>query len=161
MDILRAPRHRAMARHRAQRAIADRQRKLRVLCLIVLIAGIVALMQHPSAIPREKNTSILQGQDWIDELLAGHPTRFYSAMGMRKQVFRRLLCASQVCITRNMCRWRSNWQYFCIHAAQHHQQECLRSAFREVQTQSQGMFHLRNIVPLHDSLSESFTGSST
>ncbi|OAX37174.1 hypothetical protein K503DRAFT_647320, partial [Rhizopogon vinicolor AM-OR11-026] len=38
-----------------------------------------------------KNTSKLTGQQWLNELLAGHHQRFYDAMGMNKHVFRVLL----------------------------------------------------------------------
>lgn len=38
-----------------------------------------------------KNTSRLSGQDWLKELLEGHPKHFYSAMGMNKHVFLALL----------------------------------------------------------------------
>jgi hypothetical protein len=38
-----------------------------------------------------QHTSILSGQDWINELIAGHDGRFYNEMGMKKHVFRALL----------------------------------------------------------------------
>ena len=38
-----------------------------------------------------RNDSILTGQEWLDELLIGHPKRFYASMGMHKHVFRELL----------------------------------------------------------------------
>jgi hypothetical protein len=55
----------------------------------MLIIGIVALSRYLSAIAMdsEKNTSILQGKDWVNDLLAGHPTRFFDAMGLRKPIF--------------------------------------------------------------------------
>ena len=37
------------------------------------------------------HTSVLSGQQWLDELLAGHDLRFYNELGMHKHVFRRLL----------------------------------------------------------------------
>jgi hypothetical protein len=38
-----------------------------------------------------KNDSKLTGQAWLEELLSGHPKRFYASMGMNKHVFRALL----------------------------------------------------------------------
>ncbi|KAI9431663.1 hypothetical protein H4582DRAFT_1790942, partial [Lactarius indigo] len=37
------------------------------------------------------HTSALSGQQWLDELLAGHDGRFHNELGMNKFVFRRLL----------------------------------------------------------------------
>jgi hypothetical protein len=38
-----------------------------------------------------QHTSILSGQDWINELIAGHDGWFYNEMGMQKHVFYALL----------------------------------------------------------------------
>jgi hypothetical protein len=38
-----------------------------------------------------RNNSLLTGQEWLDELLIGHPKRFYASMGMHKHVFQELL----------------------------------------------------------------------
>ncbi|KAH9012947.1 hypothetical protein EDB83DRAFT_2233501, partial [Lactarius deliciosus] len=38
-----------------------------------------------------KNTSSLSGQDWIDDLLAGHDDCFYNELGVHKHVFRSLM----------------------------------------------------------------------
>lgn len=38
-----------------------------------------------------KHTSVLSGQNWIDELIKGHDGRFYDEMGMKKHVFWKLL----------------------------------------------------------------------
>ncbi|KAG1879749.1 hypothetical protein F4604DRAFT_1579098, partial [Suillus subluteus] len=38
-----------------------------------------------------KNTSKLTGQQWLNELLVGHPQHFYDAMRMNKHVFQALL----------------------------------------------------------------------
>ena len=38
-----------------------------------------------------QHTSILSGQHWIDELIAGHDGRFYNKMGMEKHIFWSLL----------------------------------------------------------------------
>ncbi|KAF8229581.1 hypothetical protein L208DRAFT_1145844, partial [Tricholoma matsutake] len=37
------------------------------------------------------HTSILTGQRWLDELLTGHPSRFWRQFGMQHFVFRKLL----------------------------------------------------------------------
>jgi hypothetical protein len=42
------------------------------------------------------HTSILTGEAWVRELLAGHPVRFQRSMGMAKHVFRRLVLELQV-----------------------------------------------------------------
>ncbi|KAJ7440904.1 hypothetical protein FB451DRAFT_948420, partial [Mycena latifolia] len=36
------------------------------------------------------HTSLLTGQQWLTELLAGHPERFRDQLGIGKQVFHRL-----------------------------------------------------------------------
>ncbi|KAH9014106.1 hypothetical protein EDB85DRAFT_1810779, partial [Lactarius pseudohatsudake] len=36
------------------------------------------------------NTSSLSGQQWVDELLAGHNDRFRNELGLHKHVFRQL-----------------------------------------------------------------------
>jgi len=35
-------------------------------------------------------TSILTGQHWFDELLAGHPTRFHEQIGMKRSAYHKL-----------------------------------------------------------------------
>jgi hypothetical protein len=37
------------------------------------------------------HTSVLSGQQWLNELLLGHDMRFYNELGMHKFVFNRLL----------------------------------------------------------------------
>ncbi|KAF9233540.1 hypothetical protein BU15DRAFT_15771, partial [Melanogaster broomeanus] len=55
-------------------------------------AGAVATHVLSYADRRPMHTSILTGRLWLDELLAGHPGRFYRSMGMNKATFRKLLC---------------------------------------------------------------------
>jgi hypothetical protein len=87
----RASRHKAIqAQRQFLRAMDDRRRKM---ILLMILMGVVILSQHSSAMAMAKNTSLLRGQDWVHELLAGHPTRFYNAFGMRKLVFQQLLGA--------------------------------------------------------------------
>ena len=37
------------------------------------------------------NTSSLSGEQWLQELLCGHPDRFWTQLGVNKHVFRRLV----------------------------------------------------------------------
>ena len=56
--------------------------------MTVLVGATFALevsSQHFDKTP--KNTSILTGRRWLDELLAGHPICFYDNLGMNKHVF--------------------------------------------------------------------------
>jgi hypothetical protein len=57
------------------------------------IAAVAVLSQKYSANHNKqpKNTSQMTGQEWIEELLAGHPKRFYNNMGMNKHVFKQLI----------------------------------------------------------------------
>ena len=62
---------------------------------IALIAGMIILMAvrdcvllYASRFDKvPQHTSILSGQDWINELIAGHDGRFYNEMGVHKHVF--------------------------------------------------------------------------
>src|SRR6266566_4221380 len=42
----------------------------------------------------QMHTSVLTGEAWIQELLAGHPVRFQRSMGMAKHVFSALSAVS-------------------------------------------------------------------
>ena len=64
------------------------------------VAAVAAVLASTAFIQRKfsadfnkwaKNDSKLTGQEWLDELLIGHPKRFYASMGMHKHVFRELL----------------------------------------------------------------------
>jgi hypothetical protein len=58
--------------------------------LLSSASGCVA--QYTSRLDKiPQHTSILSGQDWIDELITGHDGRFYNEMGMQKHVFWALL----------------------------------------------------------------------
>ena len=48
---------------------------------------------HFNRVPQ--HTSILSGQDWLNELIAGHDGRFYNKMGMKKHLFWMLLSLLQ------------------------------------------------------------------
>ena len=61
--------------------------------LISVREAIALYASHFDKIPQ--HTSILSGQDWINELIAGHNGRFYNEMGMNKHVFQALLSTLQ------------------------------------------------------------------
>ena len=65
------------------------QRRAVVACaLTALMASLALVAQSPlSARPIPMRTSILSGQMWLDELLAGHPERFSEQFGMSKFAF--------------------------------------------------------------------------
>ena len=92
MVIARSPIDRP--RHLSQQNTTENRRKL--ITFIALVIGSIALSKCTTVFAEQKNTSILQGQGWMDELLEGHPTRFYNAMGMHKPVFRRLIYELQM-----------------------------------------------------------------
>ena len=66
---------------------------------IALIVGAAAVVTGASTVlayashfeKTAQHMSILRGQQWVDELLEGHPARFKNEMGMSKLVFNRLL----------------------------------------------------------------------
>jgi hypothetical protein len=41
----------------------------------------------PQFLKEDLHTSVLSGQDWLNELLVGHPNHIYIAMGMHCYVF--------------------------------------------------------------------------
>ena len=71
---------------------SKKQHKKRVAALMAATAAAV-ITHHmaPSLFPTPMNTSTLTGMGWLRELLAGHPVRFYDALGMPKHVFRKLV----------------------------------------------------------------------
>lgn len=56
-----------------------------------LVAGSDILKYGARFVKIAKHTSSLTGQQWCDELLAGHDDRFYNELGMHKHVFEQLL----------------------------------------------------------------------
>jgi hypothetical protein len=66
---------------------------------IVLIVGAAALGTGAATVlayaarfdKTAQHMSILRGQQWVEELLAGHPIRFKNEIGMSKGVFNKLL----------------------------------------------------------------------
>lgn len=58
----------------------------------VAVAGAAAVSTYASHFEKvPQHTSILSGQQWVDELIEGHPGRFKNEMGMNKRVFNKLL----------------------------------------------------------------------
>jgi hypothetical protein len=51
--------------------------------------ALAAALPYLDKVPQ--HDSILTGHAWVQELLAGHPRRFYNMMGLTKPVFRQLL----------------------------------------------------------------------
>ena len=69
------------------------QRKLRTTALLSAVAGGAMVMQYmtPHLIKTPMYDSKLSGEDWVQELLNGHPGRFHDNLGMSKHVFRKLV----------------------------------------------------------------------
>jgi hypothetical protein len=72
--------------------------KTRVVCVVsvtlilVVVAYAAALAGYASRFEKEAlHTSRLTGELWVQELLDGHEDRIYNELGMRKNVFHRLL----------------------------------------------------------------------
>jgi hypothetical protein len=59
--------------------------------LFVLAGGAAAAAVSSRFNKSLQHTSKLTGQDWINELLQGHDTRFHNELGMHKHVFKRLV----------------------------------------------------------------------
>ena len=57
----------------------------------ILITGAIMFSGPAQATPY--HTSILSGQDWILELINGHPERMHTELGVRVHVFRRMVSA--------------------------------------------------------------------
>ena len=67
-----------------QQKIAKKRRLLAIMTVLVgATFALEASSRHFDKTP--KNTSILTGRRWLDELLAGHPIRFYDNLGMNKR----------------------------------------------------------------------------
>jgi hypothetical protein len=59
----------------------------------VLIAGAITICEPVATTPY--HTSALTGQDWVLELMNGHPERMRTELGVRVHVFRHLVVALQ------------------------------------------------------------------
>ena len=60
--------------------------------IVLLISAREAILLCASRFDKvPQHTSMLSGQDWINELVDGHDGQFYNKFGMHKHVFRSLL----------------------------------------------------------------------
>jgi hypothetical protein len=74
--------------------LAERSKAKKKQAAVIVVIAAASLIQHHFSARYDKtpkNTSKLTGQQWLNELLAGHPQRFYDGMGMNKHVFQVLL----------------------------------------------------------------------
>jgi hypothetical protein len=68
-----------------QKSLQDKQRrKRRTIALLSAVVGGAVVMQYmtPHLIKTPMYDSKLSGEDWVQELLHGHPGRFYDNFGM-------------------------------------------------------------------------------
>ena len=74
-----------------------RRRAAGAFALTALTTLLAVMPQNTFSLqPVPMRTSILSGQMWLDELLAGHPKRFREQFGMSKYTFRQLSCELQL-----------------------------------------------------------------
>lgn len=80
-----------VARHRAHR-----QRLLRIInALVGVIVTAVGVVAEPIYQKQAYHTSKLTGQDWVLELLLGHPKRIQCELGVHRHVFTTLITELQ------------------------------------------------------------------
>lgn len=87
-----------MARTRAtDTSKRSHHRRRSQLALVASLAAttIVTSVLPSLSTPRPQHTSILNGFEFMRELLRGHPESFYDAMGMKRRVIWCLLCEIQ------------------------------------------------------------------
>ncbi|KAI3998462.1 hypothetical protein K525DRAFT_179594, partial [Schizophyllum commune Loenen D] len=51
------------------------------------LISVIVLYMSPNYWKQPYHTSKLSGQDWVDELMAGHPDRIHCELGMHLHVF--------------------------------------------------------------------------
>jgi hypothetical protein len=64
---------------------------LLIVALLQYIVPGVGLYIYPQYCKEDLHDSALSGRAWLNELLAGHPSRIYIALGMRRHVFLALI----------------------------------------------------------------------
>lgn len=74
-----------------QKRLHTRRRKLLLLASVMAVSAIISAIAQTT--PRPQHTSILSRQGLMNEWLRGHPETCYEALGMRKQIFWKLLAA--------------------------------------------------------------------
>jgi hypothetical protein len=82
-----------------RKSLRDKQRhKQRTAAFLSAVVSGAVVMQYmaPHLVKTPMYNSKLSGEDWVQELLHGHPGRFYDNLGMSKHVFRKLVQELQV-----------------------------------------------------------------
>ena len=82
----------ALNERRATLEAADLRRRREAAAALVVILGAQTAVEYAATylIKEPMYDSIFTGAAWIEELLNGHPMRFYDALGMAKPVFQQL-----------------------------------------------------------------------
>ena len=81
------------------KALQEKQRcKQRRIALLSAVVGGAIVMQYmtPHLIESPMYDSKLSGEDWVKELLHGHPGWFHDSLGMSKHVFQKLVQEHQM-----------------------------------------------------------------
>jgi hypothetical protein len=78
---------------RRRQQMRQRVRQQMAMFMSIILTAIVSLLQslHSRVDPQPYHTSILTGEGWVLELLAGHPERIRCELGMRREVFIQLI----------------------------------------------------------------------
>lgn len=76
----------------AANEIQRRLTQLATLFMSILLSSTAAILESVySKVPEPYHTSVLTGQGWVMELLAGHPERIRCELGMHRHVFVELI----------------------------------------------------------------------
>jgi hypothetical protein len=80
-----------LSKHRAASKASGLRRRRAVTALVAILGAQTAVKYAATYLIKEPMyDSILTGATWVRELLNGHETRFYEALGMAKHVFLQL-----------------------------------------------------------------------
>ena len=81
-------------KHRATSEAVDLRRRREAAIVLVVILGAQTVVEYVATylVKEPMYNSVFTGAAWIEELLNGHATRFYDALGMAKPVFLQLCC---------------------------------------------------------------------
>lgn len=95
--------------------LAKLTKKRKASAVTAALAAVTVAGKHalPYYVKTLRNTSRLTGQQWLSELLEGHPEHFYDCMGMHKHVFCALL-AELFTIGLHDTRWVSAEEQLAI-----------------------------------------------
>ena len=76
----------------AQREICQRLHKFSMLFISIILTAVNSLLESMTPSVKEPyHTSILTGEGWVLELIAGHPERIRCELGMHQHVFVELI----------------------------------------------------------------------